>query len=458
MSVDRVSTAEYTIPSIRTTKIESTQPPSLQNAYNECEKNAEDEGTIRGFEKKSDAAQSSSNILTISQSLQGSSIGIKDQQQQQQQQKQLQQKHSIPTTTSKDKLKTAEHVIEPPKHLQSQNQNQKQQSDPTQTSAATTQASSIQQKPKNSVSPPQTISPSAKNSAKNNYVKSGSYMKVDSAYKRANANLRSPKSRSNTTLRDVASLDTAISESSLKPSTQSTKTCIEWDEKKIVTKVNLNSKKAPQIFCFNIRWILLIWGLLLCCYDSTMLMTNIFSNIVFLEHTYHFIFILTFPSGPALFYLMISEKVKIFCWKTHISCQIFRILMNIYLFLDYYCAWLDSLDELKDFQQITIQYHDHEEKKWIPKEMDTEIEKNIRIYFAVSLSILGIVTVLTIIFFGFAMNLYYYEKEALKRKQEKWRRRINKILESHQTFIPPETEEMSSDIASSTKLSLVSKK
>uniref|UniRef100_A0AC34FVJ9 Uncharacterized protein n=1 Tax=Panagrolaimus sp. ES5 TaxID=591445 RepID=A0AC34FVJ9_9BILA len=120
--------------------------------------------------------------------------------------------------------------------------------------------------------------------------------------------------------------------------------------------------------------------------------------------------------------------------------------MNIYLFLDYYCAWLDSLDALKGYKKIIIKHDNHEEVKWIPKVPDPEIEKHIRTYFAVFLSILGIVTVLSIIMFGFAMNLYYYEKEALKRKQEKWRRRINKILESHQTFVPPETEEMSSDI------------
>uniref|UniRef100_A0A914QE10 Uncharacterized protein n=1 Tax=Panagrolaimus davidi TaxID=227884 RepID=A0A914QE10_9BILA len=316
----------------------------------------------------------------------------------------------------------------------------------------------MKQKKKNSISPQPTLSPSTQKSI-NKKAKSGSLIKNNSAYKSINAAAPNLQSHSNT-IRDVPSLKNVNSESSHKAaSIQSTKaTAIELDEETLVTKVNLNSKKAPHIFCFNIRWILLLWGLLLCCYDSTMLATNIFNDVVFLKFTYHYVFFLTLLSGPALFYLMISEKVSIICWKIHISCQIFRVIMNIYLFVDYYFAFLDSLEDLMPYhQQKTIIQN---ETKWIQETNNKpEIEKQIRTYFAVFLSLLSAITILTIIMFGFAINEYYFEKEALKRKREKWRNRINKILDSHQAFIPPETEEMmSSDIVSSTKYSYISKK
>lgn len=217
--------------------------PTKKSKHQKQEKNdntrGDEEATIheRTEEKKSDAQ--SGSILTASKSikkLQDSSNSAKQYRAQRPQQ--LQPKQSIPATpripTSKEQLKTAYEYFQPSHPIPRQQPREQQRSDPTQRSIASLSPSLQQkqqpkEKPKNSVSPPQPISPSVSPSAKRSLKKnvtSGSYMKVDSAYKRATT--PGSRSRSNTT-RDVASLDTAISDASFN---RSTKTNNVWDEKK----------------------------------------------------------------------------------------------------------------------------------------------------------------------------------------------------------------------------------
>lgn len=104
--------------------------------------------------------------------------------------------------------------------------------------------------------------------------------------------------------------------------------------------------------------------------------------------------------------------------------------MNIYLFIDYYCIKLDEYDYFDTYFMASNEAKN--QVSWIKASEDVQTENRQRIekYFVIFLIILGIATVLTIIFYGFAVNLYYYEKEALKKKQEKWRRRMNEAFES----------------------------
>ena len=119
--------------------------------------------------------------------------------------------------------------------------------------------------------------------------------------------------------------------------------------------------------------------------------------------------------------------------------------MNIFLFFDYYCARVDALDYIDEYQPMN-----GSSGGWSlrPDGERAESKKSIEKYFAIFSAVLGLLTVLTVVMYGFAVNLYYYEKEALRRKRLKWRRRMNRIFESQsqQPMVPPETDDISSDL------------
>uniref|UniRef100_A0A7E4VCL3 XK-related protein n=1 Tax=Panagrellus redivivus TaxID=6233 RepID=A0A7E4VCL3_PANRE len=213
-----------------------------------------------------------------------------------------------------------------------------------------------------------------------------------------------------------------------------TATCIDWDETKALTfNVNLASRRSPSIFCLQLRWVLLIWGLVLSFLDSAMLITCVFYQTMFLRYTFNYVFILTFPSGPALLYLMITQKFSGFFWKTHISCQVFRLFINSFLFADYYFTYMDEKDLLESWYVSVVSTSNGTEANWVQhftNDQKVQILDTLSMYYASATTALGVSTILTVVTFGFATTVYYYEKDTVVKKQDRWRRRLGEVLEA----------------------------
>ena len=107
--------------------------------------------------------------------------------------------------------------------------------------------------------------------------------------------------------------------------------------------------------------------------------------------------------------------------------------MNLYFFLDYYCLKLDEEDIFGD---------------------DVNAQRLINKWFQVCSISLGVATVLTVIFYGFSVNVYYFEQKALKKKQEKWRRRINQAFEN-QGVAPDVATAIADDVLSGKSCQIV---
>uniref|UniRef100_A0AC34RLS3 Uncharacterized protein n=1 Tax=Panagrolaimus sp. JU765 TaxID=591449 RepID=A0AC34RLS3_9BILA len=129
----------------------------------------------------------------------------------------------------------------------------------------------------------------------------------------------------------------------------------DWEKEIAESSLNITSEDAPSIFGLSLRWPLFAWGFFLSVYDISMFVTSFTKDSVpFLRSTFHYVFILTCLSGPALLYLMISTRLAFIWWKIHFSCQIFRFVMNVLLFFDYYCVWCDEMATIHDPVMVQV--------------------------------------------------------------------------------------------------------
>uniref|UniRef100_A0A7E4UMZ8 Transmembrane protein n=1 Tax=Panagrellus redivivus TaxID=6233 RepID=A0A7E4UMZ8_PANRE len=94
---------------------------------------------------------------------------------------------------------------------------------------------------------------------------------------------------------------------------------------------------------------------------------------------------------------------------------------------------MDEQDLLYSWYVSVVSTSNGTEANWVQhftNDQKVQILDTLSMYYASATTALGVSTILTVVTFGFATTVYYYEKDSVVKKQDRWRRRLGEVLEA----------------------------